>query len=626
MDFFAHQDQARRASRRLVAWFVVAVIAVVVALDLVLVLVWTGSLHERAPWQAHAVVVGGALAVILGAALFKTWELRGGGRVVAEQLGGRPVSGDESPMHRRLVNVVEEMALASGTPMPAVYVLESEDGINAFAAGHQAEDAVVAVTRGALLHLPRPELQGVIGHEFSHILNGDMRLNLRLMGLVHGLMVLSEIGAQVIQGLSRSRPRSRNDKDGGGLAALYATGLALWAIGGIGAGAGGLIRAAISRRREFLADASAVQFTRDPSAIAEALKRIGGLGAESRLTTPRSGEVGHLLFGAGSVPWISWLATHPPLAERIRRLDPAWDGRYPATAALSAGSPTTSTSPAAAAHLVGPVVDTAMPRRIAADRIAAAVGAMPPASVSLAGTFLAELPAHLHAEVHEPVTARAVALAALCDPRPAVAALQCDAALRAADQALGRDLIRLRPQVAALGQRARLPLIDLAAPALRQLTAHQRVALLQVARQTAWGAGEPALSVFCLLRHIELVLSDGRMPSPRLLALNPFLPHAAVVLAHLARSAGGDAATTRAAFAAAVHSLGITDLEWPADLSLERLGLALDACRSSAFGLRRRLVTAGAWSIAADGQVTVSEAEVLRLVATTVGCPLPFAS
>ena len=625
MDFFTHQDQARRASRRLVWLFIIAVLAVVAALDLVLIGIWTASVPTAVPWQAHAVVAGGALAVILGAALLKTWELRGGGRVVAEMLGGRPVTGDESPQHRRLVNVVEEMALASGTPMPAVYVLESEAGINAFAAGHQAEDAVVAVTRGTLEHLPRNELQGVIGHEFSHILNGDMRLNLRLMGLVHGLMALSQAGAQLIEAMARPRVRSRGQKDGGGLLALYAAGFALWAIGGIGAFAGSVIRAAISRSREFLADASAVQFTRDPAAIGGALKRIGGLGAGARLATARAGEAGHLLFGAGSAPWISWLATHPPLEERIRRLDPAWDGRYPATAALAGGTAAAGALPAAAAGLVGATPAPVMPRQVAVERIAAAVGAMPPASLSLAGTFLADLPPGLRAEMHQPVAARAAALAALCDPRPAVATLQIDAALRAADSLLAKDLARLRPQVAALGQRGRLPLMDLAAPALRQLTPSQRVEVLRIARQAAWGAGKPSLTVFCLLRHLELLLSDGRMPSPRLLALAPFLPHAAVVLSHLAQTAGDDQTTARGAFAAAVHSLGVESLEWPTDRSLERLGTALDACRSSGFGLRRRLVTAAAWSVAADGQVTVAEAEVLRLVATTVGCPLPFA-
>ena len=621
MDFFAHQDAARRASKRLVWFFVLAVGLVVAAIVILTDVAWSISMpeHPQPPLLLPGVGVA-TIAFILGASLLKTWELRAGGAVVAEMLGGRRANGATDQRERQLINVVEEMALASGTPMPQVYVLPNDPAINAFAAGHQIEDAVVAVTRGTLEHLPRHELQGVIAHEFSHILNGDMRLNLRLMGMIYGLQALSEAGSMLLRGSlwssgNRGYSSSSDRKKDGGQGAIIAIGLALLVIGAIGAFAGSLIRAAISRRREFLADASAVQFTRDPSGIGGALKRIGTVG--SRLTSPRAGEVSHFLLGEGASPaWVSWLASHPPLNERIRRIDPSWDGSFPEALPL----PETTQAAGQVAGFAASLA--AQPRRIDANLIPAAAGQLSPAAVSLAAAFLADLPTDLRHEAATPVGARAVALAVLCDPRAHVASIQLEAALRAADALLVADLRRLRPTIAGYGPRARLPLMDLAAPALRQLATSQRAELLRVARLLAWGAGEPGVAVFTLFRHLELLLGDGRQPSARLMAMPPLLPHAAVVLAHLAEAAG-DETQSRQAFAAAAHSLGTTELSWPTDRSLTRLGEAIDACRASSFGLRRRIVNAAACSVAADGTATLAEAELVRLLSSALGCPLP---
>jgi Zn-dependent protease with chaperone function len=268
--------------------------------------------------------------VIGGGTLFRTAQLRKGGAAVADLLGGRRVDPmTQDPAERVLLNVVEEMSIAAGLPVPAVFVMDREGGINAFAAGHTVNDAAVAVTRGMLESLSRDELQGVVAHEFSHILNGDMRLNVRIMGLLFGILILTVVGRGILRGsMGGGRIRvSGSRRGGGGQVAII--GVALVVLGYLGVLVGRLIQAAVSRQREFLADAAAVEFTRNPSGLAGALKRIGAASAGSRIQDHHAQEAGHLFFAPGLRAGLSGLtATHPPLAKRIQRIDPRWDGSF----------------------------------------------------------------------------------------------------------------------------------------------------------------------------------------------------------------------------------------------------------------------------------------------------------
>ena len=283
MDFFAQQDKTRRKTKLLVFYFALAVAALIVAVYFASLIIFTGAqahyhrYGEEPPFalwnpQLFLGVAAGVLAVILIGSGYKTMALAQGGSVVSEMMGGRLINPNTTdPDERRLRNVVEEMAIASGVPVPQVYVMDTEDGINAFAAGHKPGDATITVTRGCLKLLSRDELQGVIGHEFSHVLNGDMRLNLQLMGIIFGILCLAIIGRVLLQ-------TARGGGRGRGQNPLPLLGLLLLVIGYIGVFFGRLIQAAVSRQREFLADASSVQFTRNPEGITGALKKIGGLG------------------------------------------------------------------------------------------------------------------------------------------------------------------------------------------------------------------------------------------------------------------------------------------------------------------------------------------------------------
>lgn len=338
MNFFEAQERARRSSRTLVWWFILSVIGVIVVMYVVGVSLWQLSstnpqgiykvtdTAELVWWDPEmftwvSVLVGG---VIMTGSWVKLAQLSGGGKVVAQSLGGRAVEPSTTDLpERRLLNVVEEMAIASGVPVPEVWIMDDEQGINAFAAGTDPSNAVIGVTRGTLERLTRAELQGVVAHEFSHILNGDMKLNMRLMGWIFGLVMLSMLGRIMLESLRFVRG-SRDSKGGSIVLALVVAGLAVWLVGSIGVLFARMLQAAISRQREYLADASAVQFTRQAEGIAGALKKIGGYSGHGTIHSPKAMEARHMFF-AGS-GFSSLMATHPPLEKRIKAIDPQWNG------------------------------------------------------------------------------------------------------------------------------------------------------------------------------------------------------------------------------------------------------------------------------------------------------------
>ncbi|MEF9997297.1 MAG: M48 family metallopeptidase, partial [Burkholderiaceae bacterium] len=391
MDFFQHQENARIATRQLVLLFILAVVAIAAAVSLTTALVFgiAGLPRPQHLWLTNTLLTA---LFIGGGSLVEISRLRAGGEVVAQQVGGRAIaSSTRDPLERRLLNVVEEMALAAGVPVPRVYVLDREDGINAFAAGWSVNNAVLAVTRGTLARLNRQELQGVVAHEFSHILNGDMRLNLRLMGVLYGLLMLSMFGRFLMEADARS-PAMGGRKT---LSFFAVIGLGVWLVGGIGVFFGRWIKAAVSRRREFLADASAVQFTRDTGGLGGALRKIGGLAREfgahgdlargdpgSLIRHRQAESLSHLFLGPASKTLANgFLATHPPLEERIARL---YGRPMPWLAA-----PVMTIDPAPPAPIQPPLEFSAPPWPAALSPIADLAARHAPASASATAVALA---------------------------------------------------------------------------------------------------------------------------------------------------------------------------------------------------------------------------------------------
>ncbi len=394
------------------------------------------------------------------ASLYRTATLSRGGAQVARMLGATEVTGEgPDPLRRRLLNVVEEMAIASGIPVPEVFVLEQEQGINAFAAGLTPADAAVAVTRGALEKLSRAELQGVVAHEFSHILNGDMRLNQRLMGLSFGILILALMGRWLLHSMRFTR-RSRS---GGGLAAAAGVGLAFVLIGYIGLFFGRLIKAGVSRQREMLADASALQFTRDSTGLAGALKKIGGY--TGRLSSQNSEEIAHMLFSRGSRAFRGWFATHPPLDERIQALDPSFTpGDYP-----EIDETTSVAEDSDAGVLVHSLAGGS--GTVAAADILTTAGQSAPHEV--AKSLRVAIPDELYHAAHSRESSMLLILA--------LAIGDDERIRRRQDRLLERQLgstrnalcQKLRDELEHLDQKLKLPMLELAMPALKQRPAEQ---------------------------------------------------------------------------------------------------------------------------------------------------------
>jgi Zn-dependent protease with chaperone function len=639
MDFFERQDHARRQTVRLLALFALSVAAIIAAIYLVAVVATSASAgpNDFRPQQPGLwnpllfleVALGTILVIALGS-LYKISELSAGGETVALMLGGRPLNPQTTDLaERRLLNVVEEMALASGVPVPPVFVLENESSINAFAAGHQAGDAVVAVSRGCLQYLTREELQGVLGHEFSHILNGDMRLNLRLIGIVYGILLLSTIGYFIMRSTG-FRSSSRNDKEDGGATAFFFVGLALYVLGFIGLFFGQLIKSAASRQREFLADASSVQFTRNPSGLAGALKKIAGLAEGSRINDSHAAEISHMFFSDASGSFFSWFATHPPLEERIRQLDPDFDGRLPDVQPLveTAGAPQqTATAGAAAAYAVAGLASDAG----GSQSVAGQIGQPQREHVEQAGRVVAGMPPVLSDATREPFSARAVICALLLNRGNAEARTRQWQVLQSqGEPALYEETQRLAAALDALQPEARLPLVNLTMPALKRLSLPQYAQFRGVVEALIAASGRIDLGQYCLrvmlLASLDVFFKIEKPAAVRYRSIDAVAGPATVVLSALAYvGQSGPEAVQRAFRAGATRLLGEAAILLPdGDCTLKALDAALTRLAQASPQVKRALLAAAVDCVAADGKTTLEESELLRAIAAALACPVPI--
>jgi Zn-dependent protease with chaperone function len=628
MNFFERQAEARRASRRLVALFVLAVLAVVCAVDAVVFFVLAhleaDVLIEGATvWQWMArnpglVIVTSllVLSIIVVASLYKTAALSGGGGAVARMLGGVRISPDTTDVaERRLLNVVEEMAIASGVPMPEVYLLEQERGINAFAAGHNPSDAAIGVTRGALDTLNRAELQGVIAHEFSHILNGDMRLNVRLIGLLFGLFAISVIARTVM----RIAPRGNDRRGAAGTIILIAA--AIFVIGYVGLFFGRIIQAAVARRRETLADASAVQFTRDPTGLRNALVKIAASDAGSRLKHPEADEAAHMLFAVGSG---RLFATHPPLLERIKALDPHFDAAEIDRVRARLDAPVARDEPArteSAGTRLGDLLN------VPAAGLVKTIANPSMAHLRLARTLREQLPQPLVQAARHSHAARALLLALALDVKGEARERQKRFIAEQLDEDTVAYLNGLEPYVEELAPELRLPALMQTFPALRQLPREERLRLLACLNGMLQREGELSVHRYVLRKLAQMHLRDSIEPNVRMgqLSLEAVRGDAQVLFSVIARFGHADEVEARRAYEAGMHQLYprvrpafAMPVPWPPalDVALSRLDRLLPAGKE-------QLLDALLKTIAHDQRLTLGEAELLRAVCATLHCPLP---
>lgn len=650
MNYFAHQDRARRKSYQLVALFALAVLGIVAGVNLVLLLALGAQHLEPArPLSAVArdnlgvfvfvsILVVGIIAV---ASATRMAMLRQGGSKVAQMLGGAQVAPDtRDPLERRLLNVVEEIALASGTPVPGVFVLRDESGINAFAAGHNPGDAAVAVTRGALETLSRSELQGVIAHELSHIVNGDMRLNTRLIGVLFGILVLTVIGRSLLYG-ARFRGGGRGNQ---GAAAIMVAALALLVLGYIGVFFGRLIKAGVSRQRESLADASAVQFTREPEGLAGALKKIAAAEGGSAIRSPEAEEVSHMLFGPGFEAMSGLLATHPPILSRIQAIEPHFDEREfrrfieqwkreQAVAAQQEAAreefvqgPPLLDLPGMGQLPGGGTIDPAVIIGLLLADLAAADRANATPAVA---RLLAEMPKPLYDAVHTQGEAATAVVYLLLSDEPAVREQQ----IGAVAHGLGEAAVQRLREWSTAGVRVtpgqRLPLLELAVPTLRLRSADELLRIERLIQTLIQADGRISVFEYALgtlfRAHLRDVLEPAHSGPGGSKRLEGCRSEIQAMFSVAARVGANDEAEAVAAYRAGIARLQLS--EPPEYAYPENWAPALDAALETLDELRlphlETLIAALGATIAHNRQVTLQEFELLRALCGALHCPVP---
>jgi Zn-dependent protease with chaperone function len=623
MNFFEHQAAARRASARLVFLFVLAVLGIVAAVDLAAWLV--------APsWRMLAFTSGVTLLTILFGSLYRIATLGGGGEAVAQQMGGTLVPADTTDLSlRRLRNVVEEIAIASGVPVPKLYVMEEEAAINAFAAGFSPSDAVVAVTRGALERLNRDELQGVIAHEFSHILNGDMRLNVRLIGVLFGILMIGLIGRKVLEYGRFGGSRNRN------AGALLVAALVAMVIGYVGLFFGRLIKAGVSRSRERLADASAVQFTRQTAGLAGALKKIAGVGEGSRLSHRGDAEeVSHMLFGDG-VGFSSLFATHPPLLERIRALEPGFrDEQLERMRAEWRAAPPDGLREDIALGLADasarPLPGAREQVRVSPPQVAAQVAMPASDDYRRADAIVDAIPDALRDLARDREAVMPLLLALLLAEADDVLEAQRGVIAERLGGAAADHALRIHQQLTAdLHPALRLPLAALAFPVLRLRPRPQLERFLDAVQAAIDADGEVSLFEYCLARLLQVQVRESLDPA-RYARFGRRKPgnvrnEFATLLAVVARYGHDDEAAARRAYLAGLQRVLPRDhLAYAPPMAgvqaLDAVWEPLDALDPLA---KQAMVEAVTDAISSDGRIRVAEAELLRTICGVLHCPLP---
>ncbi|HHF2902874.1 TPA: M48 family metallopeptidase [Vibrio diabolicus] len=609
MDFFDHQDTARQRTGLLVFLFSLAVVTITGLVSVLSIGIYYGVTGEHFDQETALTYVLLCFAgVLLVVAISSTVRLSAltsnGGRGVAESIGGKLISSNTlDAKHRQLLNVVEEMAIASGIPVPPVYVMQEERGINAFAAGMSIDDAVIGVTQGALDSFTRDELQGVIAHEFSHILNGDMRLNTRLIGVLFGITCIAHFGHLVLDNTHHTSRVSRSSSDSDkGFAVIMLIAIICLVLGWIGTLFGSMIKAAISRQREFLADASAVQFTRNDQGIAGALKKIGSHMAGSSLNTKASDEMSHMMFGQSKLSGFSGLfATHPPLEERIRRIEPGWDGSF----SQSSHRPTTSfENDNVSGFSSGTSTQPEKPTT---------------AELSEVGQqLLNQLPSELVDIAREPYSARFIAFALIFD-----------------GSELQREMIKSHiPNVSQaqllpwldydLPLHLRFPLIELSIPALKSLSEGQKNRLCQVLRELSQTDDHYSLAEWCVINLLEKQLLESYGCTKQIQSLKQLKESVFWLLRELAWVSHSQPEDAQRAFSSALTCLGFNDAELqPANKNWGLNRAALELLLQLKPKSRRLFVKACRLAIESDGKVTVAEGELYRVIACFLEVPEP---
>ncbi len=655
MDFFEAQDQTQRTTKLLIGLLLLAVLSLIaITIGLCAIALYyaqTASdatpsildiLQHEIGFKGIVLISLSIIGLVTAGSLYKFFQLKSGGHIIAASMNGRLIQlGTQDSDERKILNVVEEMAIASGTPIPSVYVIEDES-INAFVAGHHPKDTVLGITRGCIQLLNRQELQGVMAHEFSHIFHGDMKLNMRLIALLHGILMIGLLGRLLLPPTRRGRYYRRAVMSSRGYSnqGVAALGLALMALGFTGTFFGSLIQAAISRQREFLADASAVQYTRDASGIAGALKKIGGHISGSQLNHPNAAEFAHLYFSSGLSNSLSQItATHPPLNERIQKLEPRWNGQFPKVAVPAPTSDleeaveetppegVTAFHAAAASNTASTVAANAL--NDALTQSTNLIGQTTEAHLKQAHNELQQLPSALYEAAHTPYSARAIVFGAVIEAGDSPHAhLQWRLLKQKSDSAVYQATQKLHVTLATLGSAQRMNLIELCLPTLKQLTKAQYQAFKQILATLCRADKRISLSEWVIFSLVKSSLEPRPSGQPKSLKQ---LQAPIQYLLTSTLEAGGplESKQLSQSLNQAMADLGLALAEPKKAIACsteQNMSFLEDAvCKVNDLKPLEKpaLLKSLKQCIVRDGKITADEAELFRAIARRIDCPMP---
>ena len=641
-DFWEHQDRARSKSFALLILFLLSVAATVVAINVAVAVVVLWDLRSAENWEwlwdpkTFAITTSATVFIILGGAFLKFRELRIGGAAIADMIGGEPLSmKNQSADEHRLRNVVEEMAIAAGLPVPQIYIVKFEFCINAFVAGYTPNDAVIGVTEGAISKLTRSELQAIIGHEFSHLVNGDMRLNMRITGLVHGLMAVSVVGQALV--LSSFRLRGLAPAGGKLFGPLWLLlGLIFWVVGYLGNLCGRAIQAALCRQREYLADAAAVQFTRYPESLTGVLKKAGWY--NTWLRHPYAGVANHFLFGdCRGDDWLRLFPTHPRITSRIHRLEPDFHGdfqrsldelKFPEPNAPDLDDNVRQASPRSAIAMPGLAEIHAV--AVPIPETLGMLGTLSAAQLVKAHNTRAAVPKGLDEAVHEPLSALALIYAILIDADEDLRQKQ----LRILDDYEAKIVAAESRRLLSLSKEhdseQRLTLAELAQPALRQLSRGQyrnfRTCLEKIV------SADEQLSLFefafekLVMHRLDPAFGFGLVTGAGTPPAEDLAEHATLLLSALAHVGRDEPDEVHAAFLAGLakaterQDLKLRSME---DCGLRSIDTALDCTAAAPPKQKKLFIEACAVTISHDGEIHSSEATLFRVICGALDVPCP---
>jgi len=644
MDFFTQQEKAKRYTKMLLLYFLLAISLIVISVNVVIYYFFKFLEfypYTPADWFSGGVVYyisAATCLLILSGSVYRWLKLKSGGHAVAAMVGAKRLDLHTSDNNQRqLIHVVEEMSIASGVPVPSLYVLENESGINAFVAGYLPTEAVMVVTTGAINNFSRNEMQGVVAHEYSHILNGDMQINIRLMAMLAGILMISSLGHLLMRGGSRSY----RNKESGGLAVL---GFLFLLIGYIGVFFGRLIKAAVSRQREYLADAASVQFTRNPEGITSALNKIREVSVGSYMKNAYAEDMSHMCFAKTfNMRITNWMSTHPPLMDRIKRIDPSYVARIKArelnkkynqkavgdTGAKSEGVVGISMSDSSALGVVMNLSEVVNPEPISSGELLESAGKIDEPHIEFAAEIHNAFSDDLMQSVHQVESSRMVLLNLI------LVRMDFDKGMQFLKGHINENELgvihSLNNEINELENFQRLPLLELLLPTLKQMKDLDKINFLKLSENLIKSDKRYTLFEFILLSMLKKHLSPDAGKNVKIKyhsfkSVNKDLQLIFSVMAHSSqcdedvRNQSYDKVSQGFSMVSAGKKLKLLDFK---EITPKKMTASFQRMTQLSPILKRNVLESSADIAMHDGQLKYAEAELLRAIADLLDCPLP---